>query len=339
MPNGYGAVVYLGKGRRKPYAARKTVGWKWVNGKAVQDYKYIGYYMTQEEALSALVGINDKRIDVKKIDVTFEFLYEEWFGLHTQGKSDALKNSLKCGYNYLDSIKEKKAVDISDRMLQEILDQCEKSYAVKQTIRQVMQGVMTLAQSKGIRGDNPSAILNIGKQPKSDAHKAFTKEDWEKIMQSEDAKAILFMSYTGMRINEVLGLKVKNIHLDERYLIGGLKSEAGKDRVIPIHKSQIEFLREQMQGKRTYLFEFKGKKMTYEYFRDHHWNDVLDACQTAERYTPHDSRHTFITNMRNVGANLLVTQKIVGHTPREITERVYTHVTLEEMIEAIDLLP
>jgi integrase len=43
--------------------------------------------------------------------------------------------------------------------------------------------------------------------------------------------------------------------------------------------------------------------------------------------------------MRNVGANLLVTQKIVGHTPREITERVYTHVTLEEMIEAIDLLP
>ena len=47
---------------------------------------------------------------------------------------------------------------------------------------------------------------------------------------------VLILCYTGMRPTELMTLKHSNVHLDERYMLGGIKTKAGKDRVIPISK-------------------------------------------------------------------------------------------------------
>lgn len=61
-PNSYGSVVNMGAGRRKPYAVRVTTGIKCQeNGKITQERKYIGYYATRKEAITALAEWNKKQ--------------------------------------------------------------------------------------------------------------------------------------------------------------------------------------------------------------------------------------------------------------------------------------
>ena len=52
----------------------------------------------------------------------------------------------------------------------------------------------------------------------------------------------------------------------------------------------------------------------------------------------HDCRHTFATRMRECGCDLLTLQVLLGHTPQTITERVYTHISQEELRQAVGLL-
>jgi integrase len=230
-----------------------------------------------------------------------------------------------------------KIKDITENDMQSMLDRCDKGYATKTNMRQVMQGVMEYAVTKGIRGDDPSALLNAGKQKTSDAHKAFKEGHLELLLDTVGAEAIVFLAYTGMRVTELLELEVANISIEERYMVGGIKTDEGKKRKIPIHRSQIPFLKKQMKDKKKYLFEYKGKKMKYLYFREHYWDNIL--AELKMEYTPHDARHTFVTNMRKAGVDLLVVQKIVGHIPKSTTEKVYTHIGLDEIIAAIEMLP
>lgn len=336
-PNGFGSVVYLGKNRRRPYAIRKTVGWELKNGKARQVYKNIEYYETKMEALIALAKLNDRKIDVKKVDFTFQALYDEWFPKRTMGKSESTKKSLSCVLSHIEPILSMKIKDINEKDMQSLLDKCDKGYATKTNIRQVLQGVMEYAVSKGIRGDDPSSLLNAGKQKKSDAHKAFKDEHLELLLDTVGAEAIIFLYYTGMRITELLELEIANISIEDRYMVGGIKTDAGKTRKIPIHRSQIPFLKKQMKDKKKYLFEYKRKQMKYLYFREHYWDNIFEELKLE--YTPHDARHTFVTNMRKAGVDLLVVQKIIGHIPKSTTEQVYTHIGLDELIAAIEMLP
>ena len=338
MPNGYGSVVKLGGNRRRPYAVRKTVGWELVNGKARQIYKNIDYFETKAEAIIALAKLNDRKIDVRKDDYTFEAIYNEWLEKATEGKSDSTKKQIVYSFAHLESIKDEKIKDITESMIKNCIDNCSRGYSTKTVLRKIIQGTMQLAVAKAIRGDDPSTILNVGKQGDSDAHRPFTDDDLEVLRHTRGAEGIVLLAYTGMRIEELLLIEVANINLEERYMMGGIKSDAGKERIIPIHRSQVAFIKRQMKGKKKYLFEFKDRKMKYRYFRDHYWDNILEA-KKMDAYTPHDARHTFVTNMRKAGVEKLLVQKIVGHKPKDVTERVYTHITKEELINAMDMLP
>ena len=75
LPNGYGSVVKLGKGRRKPYAARVTTSWT-DDGKQIK--KYIGTFQTRAEALNALANYNQNPFDMDLRKLTFAEVYERW---------------------------------------------------------------------------------------------------------------------------------------------------------------------------------------------------------------------------------------------------------------------
>ena len=55
-------------------------------------------------------------------------------------------------------------------------------------------------------------------------------------------------------------------------------------------------------------------------------------------HRPHDTRHTFASLMDSAGANKLCIKRIMGHSSPDITDNVYTHKTIQELIEAIDLI-
>ena len=91
LPNSYGSVYKLSGKRRKPWAVRKTVGWKQIpeKKKSYPIYEFIGYYATRAEALQALASYNEDPYDLHMDTITFAEVYEKWSEIHYE----TIKNS------------------------------------------------------------------------------------------------------------------------------------------------------------------------------------------------------------------------------------------------------
>ena len=76
LPNGYGSVYKLSGKRRKPYAARKTIGW---SDEGTQLFSIIGYYRTRQEAFQAIEEYNNDPYNLQVAKYTFTQIYEKWF--------------------------------------------------------------------------------------------------------------------------------------------------------------------------------------------------------------------------------------------------------------------
>jgi integrase len=144
------------------------------------------------------------------------------------------------------------------------------------------------------------------------------------------------MIFSGMSIGELLDLKTKDIHFEERYMIGGLKTKAGKNRRIPINKKIEPFIKKYYNLKNEYLItDSDERKMSYTIYR-RRFDNIMEILELE--HNPHEARHTFASLMDSAGANKICTKKILGHALEDFTEDVYTHKTIEELIEAIDLI-
>ena len=116
-----------------------------------------------------------------------------------------------------------------------------------------------------------------------------------------------------------------------------LKRKLGTNRKIPINKKIEPYIRKYYDPKNEYLItNFKNQKMKYSNYRRERFDRIMKDLDME--HTPHECRHTFATLMNSVGANKLCVKLIMGHSSQDITERVYTHKTLEELIETIDMI-
>ena len=129
-----------------------------------------------------------------------------------------------------------------------------------------------------------------------------------------------------MRSGEIRTIKKENIFLTENYMIGGIKTEAGIDRIIPIHpkiKDLIEFYFKEYPDK-SYLFStergnspFSEATFLREYYN---LRNTLNF-----KHNRHATRHTFITALQKIGISESKLKRIVGHSSKDVTERIYTH--------------
>lgn len=86
LPNGYGSVYKLSGNRRKPWVARKTIGF---NEKAYPIYKIIGYYSSKANALEALVEYNKDPFDLDTVKMTFTDVFKDFY----EEKSKKISNA------------------------------------------------------------------------------------------------------------------------------------------------------------------------------------------------------------------------------------------------------
>ena len=139
-------------------------------------------------------------------------------------------------------------------------------------------------------------------------------------------------------------LKVKNIDLEDETMKGGLKTDAGKNRIVPIHpliKPLIENRLQEAAGLHSeYLFNDpngqQGTHMTYDKYRKR-FEKVMKRLNMSHR--PHETRHTFITKGKACNMDEYILKLIVGHAIEDITEKVYTHRTVEQLKTEIRKIP
>ena len=143
------------------------------------------------------------------------------------------------------------------------------------------------------------------------------------------------MIFSGLRIGELLLIKKTDVDLENKTITGGIKTEAGKNRLVPINHKILELIKNRMTKSNEYLIEnSRGTRMKYDnYYRDH-WISIME--QLNMNHKPHDARHTFATLMSNADANPVSIKKLIGHSSYETTEKIYTHKDVEDLRKAIE---
>ena len=149
------------------------------------------------------------------------------------------------------------------------------------------------------------------------------------------ADMILIGIYTGFRPIELVQLKNENVNLDENFIIGGTKTKAGTNRTVPIRFDIKPLIAKRYNPSNEYLFndynmfEHDIVPLTYDKYRGR-FKKVMTALDMT--HSPHETRHTFITYAKESNINDYLLKKIIGHEIRDVTEKIYTHRTTEELI-------
>ncbi len=144
---------------------------------------------------------------------------------------------------------------------------------------------------------------------------------------------------SGLRVSELIGLKISDLNLDTGYLITCGKGE--KERIVPLGDSAISWLEKYLEDVRTILdkgsgegFIFlnrSGKSLSRQYF----WKVIKNYAKKAgikKEISPHTIRHSFATHLLAGGADLRSVQAMLGHEDVTTTE-IYTHVEKERLKE------
>ncbi len=159
-----------------------------------------------------------------------------------------------------------------------------------------------------------------------------------------DATMLELLYATGLRVSELIGLRLHDVDLEE--LVVRTMGKGGKERLIPLHRSAAEMIREYIHNARPgllkqkrseYLFlNLRGGKLSRQYF----WKRIKEYALEAgitKSISPHSMRHTFATHLLDGGADLRSIQAMLGHVDISSTQ-IYTHVSRERIKSEYDRL-
>lgn len=303
----------------------------------------LGYFKTRKEAQIALAEYNRDPFDIDLRKLTFREVFERWANEHFPKVSQSKKNAYKTVFNQSTEIHDVPISTIKTMHLQKLIN--EKSHLKSSTLghhRSCYSQIFNYAVKNEIISKNCADFIDIPKSGDRRSKKPFTASEIEQLFVYADAgekdvEVVLILLFTGFRVMELLSIKKKDVHLADRYMIGGFKSEAGTDRIVPIHRKIAPIIEARMnQSDSEYLIPTpKGCKWLYQNYRANVWVPLMKRL--GMEHTAHDTRHTFVSMMTAAGVNKVVLQRIVGHSNKDVTD-LYTHLELKQLIEAIDMI-
>ena len=332
LANGSGSIVCLdktGKKRRKPWAVRITAGWK--DGKQVR--KYLGYYATQKEAMIALSEYHKNGINLDMSNITLNELYDVWIKrIIAKDLTPSVVNTHKMAKARFGSLGNKYVKDIKNVQLQNWLDSLDVKPGSKRRLRSTMTQLFEYAFKNDVIVKNPAQGLEINEKVEATGA-IFTDEEIAKLWADKDnphAQKTLILIYTGMRVGELLKVKREDINLEERYIIGGSKTDAGKDRVIPLHDKIFPFVVELLGDGNSLTGGVTYNTMRVNLTR--YWKRL------GFEHKVHDTRKTGVSLMHRANIPMETIRIIVGHSGKGVTEQVYLFKTPKELVEAINTI-
>jgi len=182
--------------------------------------------------------------------------------------------------------------------------------------------------------------------------KVLTLEEVECLLNAPDLSSLLgyrdrtmleLLYATGLRVSELVGLKLENINLELGFL--RILGKGSKERLVPIGDVALDFLKGYTSNIRPRLTKGKvsgswvflnrrGKPLTRQRF----WQIIKQyakSCGIEDKVSPHVLRHSFATHLLQGGADLRAIQSMLGHSSLSTTQ-IYTHLdykTLREVYE------
>lgn len=326
--NGTGCLTKLSGNRAKPWLARK-------NGVC------IGTFSTRTEAQKALERLTDTPV-TDKYNLTFKQVYERWHAEHSRKIAPKTLKDYEWAFKLCQPIHDRKIRSILRSDYQALIIAQEMKGRSKGTcnkVRVVLGMLGRWAYEEGITTTNNADNLSTTAKQLNE-REIFLDADIKAIGESKlDAADIaLVLIACGCRPGELF--KVPLVDCYDDYFIGGSKTEAGKNRVIPIGKEGLAAYRKlrQKAAEQGSGFLIDGYKGSHDYsnYAKREWKKLMEEIGRGGM-TPYSCRHTFITNAIKSGMDLPVLEAIVGHVDRETT-RIYTHLRANDLVDAVQNL-
>ena len=342
LPNGFGQIYEIkSKPLRNPYRATVTTG-KTGEGKYVS--RILGYYSSYNDAYLALVEFHKNPYDLDS-NITVRELYEKWSERAYKERAANTTRTLESAWQFCSSVYDMPIREVRSKHIIACIEESNivarggaykgqkisPSAITKTRIKLIWDNLFDYAIQYELVDKNYASVVKLSQATSKKAsetikgHKAFTEAEisllWQKSKTDRMAKIILLQCYSGWRPAEMLDLRVSNINLADRTMIGGGKTKAGKNRTVPIHESIFEiveyFYNDAIKNGREYLLGSLGKPYPYGTYRDNFKKCVAD-------HSPHDGRKTFVTMAKRAGVDEFAIKRIVGHSIMDVTEAVYT---------------
>ncbi|MED5537507.1 MAG: site-specific tyrosine recombinase XerD [Pseudomonadota bacterium] len=209
------------------------------------------------------------------------------------------------------------------------------------------------ALAEGWRTDDPSRRLDAPKQGRP-LPKSLSRDEIDRLLAAAAARdaaaglrlvALVELAYaSGLRVSELLGLKVEAVRRDPAYLI--VRGKGGKERLAPLNPAARTALKAWLTARDArrkpetpdspWLFPSSGRS---GHLTPRRFAQLLDEAAVAAgldpaRVSPHVLRHAFATHLLEGGADLRVVQTLLGHTDIATTQ-IYTHVATDRLAQVV----
>lgn len=284
-----------------------------------QKQKPLGYYATKQEAIKALADYNQDPYDLDGLQVTFDEIFQKL------EFTESMKRNYLAAYKFLDPVYGCSIKSIKPAQLQDCIDSCHTTQ--QPLIKTICRRVYNYAMMHEYTDKDISQFLIAHSKETEIVRELFTHDEVEELWSLKDnwwAKVTLMLLYSGMRTKELRTIEIEMIDFDNAWLDMTKGKNKFSIRGIPIHKRVLPIFKDYViNGGNLYGYSHAALNKALNEFHGHR---------------AHDCRHTFTTRMRELKVDHLTIKRLVGHTPSDITERVYTHISAEELTEAINLL-
>lgn len=334
LPNGFGQITKLKGNLRKPYRVMITVGHTDTGRPISKLLKPDAYFQTYNEAYTALIKQNISPYEVNK-NATLKEVYDEWYADHCKKISQSRARGIKYTWKKLSKYYKVRLTDLKPKVINRIIEEfADESGENRKKIKSLLNLIMDYGVMNEIIDKNYSRISNIKIDNPNEVikgHITFTDDEISLLWQHSDetyVRWMLIQCYTGMRPTELCQIKLENINLKDHYMIGGIKTAAGINRCIPIHKAISKLVEKQISesinNSSEYLISENGlKKIAYDVYKRRFY-EIRDKYKLNSEHTPHDCRKYFISQAKKYKLDEYALKRIVGHNVDDLTERVYT---------------
>lgn len=318
-------------------------------GRMVCNRELLGRFSRKSEARQA---IDDYiRHPTSKYNFTLRDLYKEWSAFAFRDISKQTQdNYTSCWAKICEcpapQIADKTIREITTGDLRRILDYYQqaqtvtdpktkeekvvpplsRSYITK--IKALLTQLYNYAMENNIVDKNYAALVKLSRQAATTKKRSFTdlefsvlEKRWKEVPGGD---AVYALCYLGFRVTEFCELTPFSYDQKQQTLRGGIKTDAGRDRIVPVH-SKIKPIIDGWYDRHcdTLYADDQGRPYNKDKFLRRVWRPAMEALGLPSELTPHCARHTCATRLSAAGARPEDIQKILGHSDYSITANDY----------------
>jgi len=258
----------------------------------------------------------------------FDQYYQWKFGEQAAKKlSKSSSLSSKSAFNMFSSLHDSVFADITLEQIQSVINSLDKSKSSVNNAVLLVKQMYRYAVPRELCKKDYGAYVVARSTKSVEHHEAFSDKDLTTLWKnSRDPviRMVLVMCYSGFRVSAYETIET---NLEELYFRGGIKTDSGKDRIVPIHSGIVSFVRD-MNG--TYLCGLTNARFRQK------MTEKLSELGLAG-FTPHSCRHTFSRLCETYCVNEADRKRMMGHSfGSDITNSVYGHRSLDELRAEIE---